>query len=105
MRKKETIVSSKWTFHTGRVNHLSFSPSGKRLASAGADESIYVWEVEKTLKNTPIKVSFDLWVMTANSSQNAHPGGVAGVAWKEGETGLVSAGADGCVRTWTVDTI
>jgi WD40 repeat protein len=50
-------VSSKWTFHTGRVNHLAFSPSGKRLASAGADESIYVWEVEKTLKNTPIKVS------------------------------------------------
>ena len=57
VKKKETTVSSKWTFHTARVNQLSFSPSGKRLASAGADESIYVWEVEKTLKNTAIKVS------------------------------------------------
>lgn len=84
-------MSSKWTFHTGRVNALSFSPSGKRLASAGADEAIYVWEVEKTLKNTAIK--------------NAHPGGVSGVAWKSGETDLISAGADGCVRTWIVEPI
>ena len=60
VKDKSVKVSSKWTFHTGRVNHLAFSPSGKRLASAGADESIYVWEVEKTLKNTPIKVSREL---------------------------------------------
>ena len=57
VKEKKTLVTSKWTFHTGRIAALSFSPTGKRLASAGADESIYVWEVEKTLKNTPIKVS------------------------------------------------
>lgn len=55
--KKEVLVSSRWQFHTGRVAALSFSPDGKRLASAGGDESIYVWEVEKVMKNTAIKVS------------------------------------------------
>ncbi|KAK4688195.1 WD repeat-containing protein 1 (actin-interacting protein 1), partial [Tremellales sp. Uapishka_1] len=87
MKEKKTLVSSKWTFHTGRIASLSFSENNKRLASGGLDENIYVWEVEKTLKNTPIK--------------NAHPGGVSAVAWTEGNH-LISSGADGCVRTWTV---
>lgn len=57
VEKKETKVSSKWTFHTGRITALAFSKDGKRLASAGMDESVYVWEVERPLKNTAIKVS------------------------------------------------
>ncbi|ORY22497.1 WD40-repeat-containing domain protein [Naematelia encephala] len=91
VKEKKTLVSSRWTFHTGRITALAFSPDGKRLASAGIDESIYVWEVDRPLKNTAIK--------------NAHPGGVSGVAWIEGSTGLISAGADGCARTWTVDQV
>jgi WD40 repeat protein len=55
--KKETIVSSKWTNHTGRISSLDFSKDGKRIVSGGLDEAIYVWHVEKTLKNVPIKVS------------------------------------------------
>ena len=57
-KEKKTIVSSKWTFHTGRITSLAFSPNGRRIASTGMDESVYVWEVEKTLKNTPIKVGW-----------------------------------------------
>lgn len=57
VQQQTALVTSRWTFHTGRVNALSFSPNSKRLASAGADESIYIWEVEKLMKNTPIKVS------------------------------------------------
>ncbi|ORX36518.1 WD40-repeat-containing domain protein [Kockovaella imperatae] len=88
---KKAIVTSRWTFHSGRVTSLNFSPNGKRLASGGMDESIYIWEVGRPLKNTAIK--------------NSHPGGVSSVAWKDGNTGLISTGADGCVRTWTVDEI
>ncbi|KIR55360.1 WD-repeat protein [Cryptococcus gattii Ru294] len=88
VEKKETSVSSKWTFHTGRVVDLAWASDSKRLASAGLDENIYVWDTKKLLKNIPIR--------------NAHPGGVSGVAWVDGNTRLVSAGRDGCVRTWTV---
>lgn len=56
VQKKETKVSSRWTFHTGRVVALAFSPDGKRLASAGLDESIYVWDTAVVSKNIPIKV-------------------------------------------------
>ncbi|WWD16495.1 hypothetical protein CI109_100921 [Kwoniella shandongensis] len=88
VEKKETAISSKWTFHTGRVVTLDWAKSGKRLASGGLDENIYIWDTEKQLKNIPIR--------------NAHPGGVSGVAWSEGSTKLISAGADGIVRTWTI---
>ncbi|KAG7527686.1 hypothetical protein FFLO_06688 [Filobasidium floriforme] len=84
---KKTIVSSKWTAHTSRVNSLTFSPDGLRIVSGGLDESIYIWSVEKTLRNVPIK--------------NAHAGGVNGVSWLDAAT-IISAGADACVRTWTV---
>lgn len=84
---KKVLVSSRWTFHTGRIASVSFSPSGKRIVTGGADESIYVWTVDKITRNVPIK--------------NAHPGGVAGVAW-ESDTKILSSGADGCVRTWEV---
>lgn len=42
------------------------------------------------------------WGLRTDRTKNAHPGGVNGVAWVDGNTRLVSAGADGCVRTWTV---
>ncbi|WVQ93436.1 hypothetical protein IAU59_000510 [Kwoniella sp. CBS 9459] len=87
VEKKETAVSSRWTFHTGRVVALAWSEDGKRLASAGLDEGIYIWNREKVAKNVPIK--------------NAHPGGVSGVSWLGNEK-IISTGADGCVRTWTV---
>lgn len=57
VEKKETVVSSKWTFHTGRVVGLAWAIDSKRLASAGLDENIYVWDTNKQLKNISIKVS------------------------------------------------
>ncbi|KAL7419562.1 WD40 repeat-like protein [Cryptotrichosporon argae] len=86
--EKKVAVSSRWTFHTGRITSLAFSADSARLASAGQDESIYVWDPARVGANKSIK--------------NAHPGGVAAVAWKG--AALVSAGADACVRNWTLET-
>ncbi len=33
--------------HTGRVTSLAFSPSGTELASAGLDQNVFVWDVER----------------------------------------------------------
>lgn len=60
VKEKKTIVSSRWTFHTGRVVALAFDSKGEKLASAGLDESVYVWHVGAVGKNTPIKVSLHL---------------------------------------------
>jgi WD40 repeat protein len=87
VKDKKVLVSSRWTFHTGRIASVAFSPSGRRIVSGGADESIYIWSVDKIIRNVAIK--------------NAHPGGVAGVHW-ETDTKIVSAGADACVRNWEV---
>ena len=57
VKERKTLVSSRWTFHTGRVVALAFSLDGQKLASAGMDESVYVWNVGVVSKNTPIKVS------------------------------------------------
>jgi hypothetical protein len=39
-----------------------------------------------------------------NGLQNAHAGGVTGVAWQDDET-VISTGSDACVGTWTIKNI
>ncbi|PBK89803.1 WD40 repeat-like protein [Armillaria gallica] len=61
-------------------------------ASGSLDTHVYIWSVEKPMKNIALT--------------NVGPGGVNGVLWVEsgdGKTGkLVSAGADVCVRVWEI---
>ncbi|PIL23440.1 hypothetical protein GSI_14751 [Ganoderma sinense ZZ0214-1] len=81
------LVTSRWSFHTARINSLSWTADGRHCASGSLDTHVYVWSVEKPMKNIALK--------------NAAPGGVNAVFWiKDGE--LASAGADGCVRVWNV---
>ncbi|TFK88146.1 WD40 repeat-like protein [Polyporus arcularius HHB13444] len=80
-------VTTRWSFHSGRVNSLAWTADGQHCASGSLDTHVYVWSVAKPMKNIAIK--------------NAGPGGVNAVFWvKDGE--LASAGADGCVRLWSV---
>lgn len=60
---------------------------GKYCASGSLDTHIYVYSVDTPRKNLAIK--------------NAHANGVTGVAWVE-EGVLVSSGADGCLKTWSI---
>ncbi|KAM0787455.1 hypothetical protein ACM66B_003534 [Microbotryomycetes sp. NB124-2] len=100
-----SLVHSRWTDNTARINSLCFSPlssssssddkSGERelIVTGSLDESIRVYDLKKP--------SFSVVV------RNAHKGGVAAVVWEDkttatNELGLVSAGADGCVKKWTL---
>ncbi|KAI1787572.1 WD40 repeat-like protein [Ganoderma leucocontextum] len=81
------LVTSRWSFHSARINALAWTADGRHCASGSLDTHVYVWSVEKPMKNIAIK--------------NSGPGGVNAVFWlKDGE--LASAGADGCVRVWNV---
>ncbi|KII87874.1 hypothetical protein PLICRDRAFT_42397 [Plicaturopsis crispa FD-325 SS-3] len=84
-------ITSRWSFHSARINSLHFTPDSQHCASGSLDTHVYIWSIQKPLKNIAIK--------------NAGPGGVNSVLWLEstGQSGqLVSAGADGCVRAWEV---
>ncbi|KAL0959696.1 hypothetical protein HGRIS_011391 [Hohenbuehelia grisea] len=89
--KEKKLITSRWSFHSARVNSFSWTGDSKHCASGSLDTHVYVWSVKNPMKNIPIK--------------NAGPGGVNSVVWtsEEGTKGkLVSGGADGCLRIWEV---
>lgn len=74
--------------HAGGVTSLSFSPDGKRLASAGADGTVKLWDVERAKQQATIE---------------AHKGGVNAVAFAPDGESLASAGADKTFKIWKAD--
>ncbi|KAH8923358.1 WD40 repeat-like protein [Atractiella rhizophila] len=74
-------------FHTARVQAISWSPEGTHCASGSLDTCVYVWSVERPMKNIPIK--------------NVHPAGVTGVQWIDG-IHIASTGADGSLKTFEI---
>ncbi|KAI0078358.1 WD40 repeat-like protein [Panus rudis PR-1116 ss-1] len=85
--KDRTTITTRWSFHSARVNTLAWTADSQHCASGSLDTHVYIWSVQKPVKNIAIK--------------NAGPGGVNAVFWL-GEKRVGSAGADGCVRTWDV---
>ncbi|KAK7020199.1 WD40 repeat-like protein [Paramarasmius palmivorus] len=86
------LVTSRWSFHTARINSLAWTSDSKHCASGSLDTHVYIWSVAKPLKNIALK--------------NVGPGGVNAVLWidsADGKTGkLASAGFDGCVKVWEI---
>jgi WD repeat-containing protein 1 (actin-interacting protein 1) len=90
------VITSRWAFHSARVNSLSWTADSLHCASGALDTHIYVWSVQKPLKNIAIK--------------NAVAGGVNAVLWlsaggDEGGSGsgrLAGMGVDAAIKVWQV---
>lgn len=84
----KSVETSRWAFHTSRINSIFWHPSGKYVVSGSLDTNIIVYSVEKPIKNI--------------KQLGAHKDGVNAVAWLDEKT-IASAGSDASVKLWTVD--
>lgn len=94
--------------HTKAVTALAFGDQNHWLASAGADGSVKVWQVSTIAKyqedsqgrqeGTP-KLPYP-----APEKRLTHAGGVNDVAFSPDGKALATAGNDGAVKVWTVET-
>jgi len=85
------LMTSRWSFHTARINSLSWTPDSKHVVSGSLDTDINIWSVANPSKRICIK--------------NAVMGGVHTVSWletSESKGVIAAAGADPSIRTWEV---
>lgn len=81
------VQTTRWAFHTGRVNQIAWNTKDSHVVTAGLDTNLFIYSVENPGKN--IKFT------------GAHKDGVNAVGWLNDST-IVSAGSDGAVKVWEV---
>ncbi|KAL7562514.1 hypothetical protein ACA910_008222 [Epithemia clementina (nom. ined.)] len=86
---KPLVAKGRWCFHMQRITCLSWSNDDKVIASGSADDSIYLWCIDKLGK----RIHY----------QFAHRGGITGLSFLstgDGTYKFLSVGVDSVVNQW-----
>ncbi|XXT23222.1 pentapeptide repeat-containing protein [Sorangium sp. So ce429] len=75
--------------HSGSINGIAWAPDGKRLASAGSDDVVLIWDAGTAKELVRL---------------DGHSNRVRAVAWHPDGKRLASAGGDNTVRLWDAGT-
>ncbi len=73
------------------MNAVSWSPDGKRIASASDDGTVQIWDAH---------TGSGIFTYKGHSSDPNNPGPVYGVAWSPDGRFIASASADKTVQVW-----
>ncbi len=82
-------VDIKLSGHTAMVNQISFSHSGKKLATASFDHSVRIWTLDDLSKQPIILNDHNDWVWSVEFSHN--------------DKYLLAGCRDNLIRTWLLD--
>lgn len=90
----KNIKTSRWSFHTGKINSMSWRPVKSEndsddeedlIATGSLDTNIIIYSVKRPMRTIQVI--------------NAHKDSVNNVEWSDRDT-VVSSGADACIKTW-----
>lgn len=88
----KSVKTSRWTFHTGKINSMSWRPAEEDeedlIATGSLDTHLFIYSVKR-----PMKIVKQL---------NAHKDGVSVVTWESPDC-VLSSGADACIRRWKLN--
>jgi WD40 repeat protein len=79
-----------WEGHTKTVKVVKYSNDGKWFATAGEDQTIYIWDAEN---------------YTKKHSLIGHTKTVTGLAWSNDGRVLISTSIDGTIRSWNIQNL